>query len=149
MHGHRQLRRFARPVFGRIEPQAPRELHAQRGCALVLVPVFQIDVGSLDHARHVKTVVMEESLILHRDHGMHQNLGDVFKTHDRAPLTILAGEIGDELRGHGGIDVRCARKHALAQLRVDQETVPHVGISEKDKWQRGQNDNCYKDIAAD
>ena len=85
---HGQLRSFTLPILGRFEPETSRKLHAERGSALVLAAVFQIDIGRLQHAQRIEPLMLEESFVFHRDHRMHEDLGDFLKLHDMAVLPV-------------------------------------------------------------
>src|ERR1700722_194446 len=49
--GNHHLRGFALPILVLVEPELPRQLHAERGSALILMARFQIHVSSHHHAQ--------------------------------------------------------------------------------------------------
>ncbi len=89
LKGDHHLGGLALPVFLLIEPELTRQLHAQRGCAFFFPALPQIVISGFHDAQRIEAGVLEETLVLRRDDGLHQHFRDVVETHD---------EVGDQLR---------------------------------------------------
>jgi len=63
-------------------------------------------------------------------------------------LPAGAGDIGDQPRWYGGIDVGGFREDAFAQFGVDQARGLHVKVDQKDGRERDQDDSGYDGVSS-
>ena len=74
-----------------IEPEAARQLHRDRGCALLLTAFFDVDVCGLRHADRIEADVLIEALVLDRHESFHY-MGGNFRVGNRPAFLAVAVE---------------------------------------------------------
>ena len=93
------LRQFAFDGLLRAEEEATRDLHGQRGPALLVTPAAHIHQRRFHQPVVVDPGVLEETAIFDGQHRIHHDLGDLVEA-NQAPLgpLLIVGERGDQLR---------------------------------------------------
>ena len=142
-HRDRDFDHLPAPALILLEPHAAGKLHAQRGGALVLSPLLEIDPGGFDHARKIEAVVVEEMLVLGGEHRVDEHFRNLPILNDAAILAVVVGDIHDQPPRISGIYIGRPRERPFAQLPIGHPSVLDIGDDECQR--RGRHDRKSRD----
>ena len=95
VHGDHQFFELALPVLAGVQPETARQLHAERGGALILAARLHIHPGGLENARQIEAGMVKKVFIFDRDYGVKQRRRNIGEPYQPPPFPA-SGKIGDE-----------------------------------------------------
>src|SRR5580658_2858276 len=98
MQCDQHLGEFSADGLARIEPEHFRQLLGEGGGALRVAHLMQIHKYSFDNANRIESRVLEETLVLNRDHGIHQYGRDIGELHQAAFFAVLVEQAAEHSR---------------------------------------------------